>query len=60
MELLDITQAAAMLNIPVKSVYIYAKRKQIPGMRVGRHWRFVREDLEQWIKESCTVRRRNP
>jgi excisionase family DNA binding protein len=49
--LLDAEQAAVLLGIPRSSVYAYAKRGQLPHVKIGRHVKFIRADLEQALVE---------
>lgn len=49
--LLDAQQAAVLLGIPRSSVYAYAKRGELPFVKIGRHVKFVRSDLEQALVE---------
>ncbi|MDD5368128.1 MAG: helix-turn-helix domain-containing protein [Anaerolineaceae bacterium] len=48
-EILTIEEAAAYLRIPTSSVYKLAQAGKIPAQKVGRHWRFYRPSLTQWI-----------
>ena len=48
-EILTVEEAAELLKIPRSSVYRLAQRGKIPGQKVGRHWRFHRETLINWI-----------
>ncbi len=47
--ILTIEEAADLLKIPVSSVYKLAQAGKIPAQKVGRHWRFHRQTLIQWI-----------
>ena len=49
--LLDAEQTAILLGIPRSSVYDYARRGELPHVRVGRHVKFIRRDLEQVLLE---------
>lgn len=49
-DVLDINQAAEFLKIPKESLYKYAQKGTVPAMKVGRHWRFSRSLLEQWLQ----------
>jgi excisionase family DNA binding protein len=49
--LLDAQQAAMLLGIPRSSVYAYAKRGELPHVKVGKHVKFIRSDLEGAIAE---------
>ena len=32
-------------------LYRYLQSRQIPAFKLGKEWRFVRSDLEQWIRD---------
>jgi len=49
--LLDAEDAAELLGIPRSSVYAYAKRGELPYVKIGRHVKFVRSDLERTLIE---------
>jgi excisionase family DNA binding protein len=51
--LLTAEQVADLLAIPRSSVYDYARRlnEPLPSIRVGRHRRFHRTDIERWLAE---------
>jgi excisionase family DNA binding protein len=46
---MTVGEVAAYLRIPRASVYKLAQKGKIPCQKVGRHWRFRREALEQWL-----------
>lgn len=39
------------LKITQRTLYRYLQNHQIPAFKLGKEWRFVRSDLEQWIRE---------
>jgi excisionase family DNA binding protein len=49
--LMTAEQVADLLAIPRSSVYEYARRpnEPLPSIRVGRHRRFYRTDIERWL-----------
>lgn len=47
--LLRAEDVARLFGIPRSSVYEYVRSQQIPHIRIGKHVRFVRTDLEDWI-----------
>jgi excisionase family DNA binding protein len=47
--LLDCPAAAALLNVRVSWVRDAARLGQLPCLRVGRHLRFMRAMLEEWL-----------
>lgn len=47
--LLDSWQAAAMMNVHPKTLQKLARQGQIPGVHVGKLWRFRASVIEAWI-----------
>jgi excisionase family DNA binding protein len=41
-----------LVRLPVSTVYDLARRGLIPAHRVGRAWRFIRQEVEQWLRAS--------
>ena len=50
-ELMTVTETCRYLKITQRTLYRYLHNKQIPAFKLGKEWRFVRSDLEQWIRE---------
>jgi excisionase family DNA binding protein len=48
-EILTVEEAAELLRFPRSTVYKLAQRGKIPAQKVGRHWRFHRATLIDWI-----------
>jgi len=46
---MTVDEVAEYLRIPRSSLYKLAQEGRIPCQKVGRHWRFRREALEQWL-----------
>ena len=46
-ELLDMAQAIEMLRTTRPTFYRWLRAGKIKGMKVGRQWRFYREDVER-------------
>ena len=42
-------QAAELLNVKTSWVYDAARTNKLPCLRIGRHIRFTRAMLEQWL-----------
>ena len=52
-EFLTVIELSKKLQVPKSTVYLLAKQKKIPGaFRFGRHWRFRRDMIEEWIEEQ--------
>lgn len=41
-------QAGEYLRIHAKTAIRMARQGELPGLRIGRHWRFRNSDLESW------------
>ena len=50
--LMDIKQVAAYLQINEATAYNWAQSGKLPGIKIGRIWRFRREDVEAWLDEN--------
>jgi len=47
--LLDSEEAAATMKIHPKTLQKLARRGAVPGIRVGKLWRFRSSDIQEWI-----------
>jgi excisionase family DNA binding protein len=43
-------EAAALLRVSTKTILALARDGTLPGEKVGRAWRFVREDLLDYVR----------
>ena len=50
-ELLTVEETCRYLKITPRTLYRYLRSRQIPAFKLGKEWRFVRSDLEQWIRD---------
>ncbi len=50
--LLDATAAAKLLSVRPSWVYEAVRSHRIPYLKIGRHIRFLRTDLEAWIEKQ--------
>lgn len=51
-DIMTIGEAAQYLRISLSSLYKIAQDGRIPCQKVGRHWRFRREAINQWLSEK--------
>lgn len=49
-EVLNVEQAAEFLGFSAYTVREKARAGEIPGRKVGREWRFFRQELLRWLK----------
>jgi excisionase family DNA binding protein len=48
-DVLTLNEVAEYLRIPRSTAYKLAQEGKIPGQKVGRHWRFHRTVVENWL-----------
>lgn len=51
-EFLTIDEVAEYLRLPLSTTYKFAQDRILPGFKVGKHWRFRRESIQEWVKEQ--------
>lgn len=52
-DVLTATEAAQYLRVSLKTVYRLVAAGQIPGQKVGRGWRFRRDDLVAFLRAQA-------
>ncbi|MDH5668280.1 MAG: helix-turn-helix domain-containing protein [Nitrospira sp.] len=50
-ELLTVEETCRYLKITPRTLYRYLRSRKIPAFKLGKEWRFVRSDLEHWIRD---------
>ena len=50
-QILTIREVASYLKLPVSTVYRLVERRELPGNKVGRQWRFQRGLIDEWLKQ---------
>lgn len=48
-EILTVTEVARFLRVPKSTVYKLARLGQLPASKIGKHWRFLRRDIHDWM-----------
>jgi len=51
-ELVKVQDVAKYLRVKISTVYDWAKKGKLPGVKVGRLWRFHRRDIDEWLEKS--------
>jgi len=62
-ELLTVKDVAELLRVPVSWVYDRTRKRsldRLPGIRLGKYWRFREADIEEWIERQRMGARSNP
>lgn len=53
-QVLTIEEASKYLRIPLSTLYKLAQDGKIPCQKVGRHWRFRKERIDNWLDDTIT------
>jgi excisionase family DNA binding protein len=48
-EILTIMDVAHFLLVPKTTVYKVAQVGELPASKMGKHWRFLRRDIHEWM-----------
>jgi len=51
-EVFTVKQLAEYLQVTPQSIYNLLTDENIPGFKVGRRWRFKKDDIDKWIYEK--------
>jgi len=51
-EVLTLQEAAAYLKVHPRTLRLKATQGIVPGAKIGRVWRFHKQQLEEWILEG--------
>lgn len=54
-EYLSVSEMAAEFGIHEMTFYRMIRDKKIPAFKIGSQWRVRRTDLEDWLKQHCSV-----
>jgi excisionase family DNA binding protein len=49
-DFMTVEEISTYLRVPPSTVYKLAREGKLPGFKVGRHWRFRRDAVVQWIQ----------
>lgn len=49
---LTVDEAAEYLRIPKSTLYKLAQEGKVPCQKVGKHWRFSKDALHEWLANS--------
>jgi len=59
-DVLTIDDLAEYLKIAKSTLYKLAQEGKLPGQKVGKHWRFHRESIDDWLKRAGQERKTRP
>jgi excisionase family DNA binding protein len=52
-EILTVLEVAHFLRVPKSTVYKLARLGVLPASKIGKHWRFLRRDIQGWMQKGA-------
>lgn len=49
--LMTVEEVAKYLKVEQSTIYTWAKERKLPSIKVGRFWRFKKEDIDKWLED---------
>jgi len=49
--LMTVEEVAKYLKVEQSTIYTWAKEGKLPSIKVGRFWRFKKEDIDKWLED---------
>ncbi|MBI2842152.1 MAG: helix-turn-helix domain-containing protein [Armatimonadetes bacterium] len=49
---LSVDEIATYLGVVKESVYRWVVHRDMPGHKVGRHWKFRKEEVDAWVRSG--------
>ncbi|HEX9779861.1 MAG TPA: helix-turn-helix domain-containing protein [bacterium] len=49
-DILTVAELQKYLKIPRPTVYALAQNGRIPAAKIGKHWRFRKSEVDEWMK----------
>jgi excisionase family DNA binding protein len=54
--ILNIEEVSSWPRIPTSTLYSLCRRGEIPCIKIGKHWRFDRKHVENWLNQKINQR----
>ncbi|NMC14838.1 MAG: helix-turn-helix domain-containing protein [Chloroflexi bacterium] len=54
-DIFTIEELSEYLKIPKSTIYKLCQEGKIPGQKVGRHWRFHKNAVDEWLSTKPPV-----
>ena len=49
---MSVDEIAEYLGVSKDTIYAWVTKKSMPGFKVGRFWKFKREDVDVWVRDG--------
>jgi excisionase family DNA binding protein len=57
---LSVDEVAEYLGVSKETVYTWVTAKGMPGYKVGRFWKFKRDDVDSWVRAGGAASASDP
>jgi len=51
-QVMTIDDLASYLQVAKSTLYKLAQEGKVPGQKVGKHWRFSRQAIDEWLRSQ--------
>jgi len=51
-EIMNIKEVSSYLKIPISTVYKLVQDRKVPAVKLGKHWRFMKRDLDHLFTQE--------
>lgn len=58
--ILTIDELSKYLKISKSTLYKLAQEDALPGQKIGRHWRFHRDAVDEWLRPTSKSPKKKP
>ncbi len=52
---LSVEEVSHYLGVKRDTIYKWIEYKRMPAHKVGRLWKFKKNELDEWVKQGCAV-----
>lgn len=52
---LSVSEISEYLGVVRESVYRWLAKGSMPGHKLGRHWKFRKEEVDEWVRSGGAV-----
>ncbi|MFC1674529.1 helix-turn-helix domain-containing protein [Candidatus Omnitrophota bacterium] len=55
---MTLEEVAQYLKVSKDSIYRLAQKGEMPASKIGNLWRFKKEEIDEWMKNTTKMKRR--
>ncbi len=58
-EILTTAETCRYLKVAPRTLYRYIQEKRVPAFKLGKDWRFVKSELDMWLRKKSREQTRS-